>query len=429
MSDTLIKPFSRRQHEFIMRDPSLDKRYTILVGSVRSGKTISLSVKQIAQLCRYKLPANAKRLMIGATRQTLYRNVLLDLETMAGGSRNFSYNQSSGEMWLFGTQWWCVGGKDESSYKNILGTTVGLVVGDEAIEYPESFMAQLFMRMSFKEARAYFTTNPGSPYAYLKASVIDNPAFKDTLEVIPMMLTENPNIDADAKAAIIASQTGVFRERYIEGKWVVASGSIYRDAFSEVHNLFDGEVVVDGRHIKLQDEPAWLRRTGSGSAERWIAVDAGVDHVQTHQEFYDTGDVIYVTREQRWDSRVMNRQKTDAEYVSDLIDFGALSCMTIIPPEAASLRAEAVSRGLWVMPADNAVSEGIHTVSSLLARRKLLISQRGCPELSRRILSYAWDPNAAKLGKEQPLKQNDDDVDCLRYGVHGKIPQWRITGA
>ena len=67
-------------------------------------------------------------------------------------------------------------------------------------------------------------------------------------------------------------------------------------------------------------------------------------------------------------------------------------------------------------------------MSSLLARRKLLVSRDGCPELCKRIPQYGWDPNAAKTGKEQPLKVNDDDVDALRYGVHGKIPTYRVTG-
>ena len=36
---------------------------------------------------------------------------------------------------------------------------------------------------------------------------------------------------------------------------------------------------------------------------------------------------------------------------------------------------------------------------------------------------------AAKLGEDAPVKQNDDAVDALRYGIHGVVPQWRVTGA
>ena len=430
MSDTelIIRPFGAKAHSFIMRDPALDRRYTFLIGSVRSSKTFTLTAKQIVQLNRYPLPPNAKRLMTGATKQTLYRNVLIDLFNIVG-KNNYSYNGQTGELWLFGKQWFCLGAKDDASYRQILGMTIGLAIGDECVEYPKSFMAQLFLRMSPAGARLYGSTNTGNPYCYLKTEVLDNPAMRNDVEVINLNLEDNPNIDETAKRAIIASQTGVFYQRYILAKWVVAEGSIYRDAFSEKHNLFDGTIEEDdGTSYLLPSEPIGLRAAG-GFVDHWFSVDAGVDHVQTHLELYDDGDTIWVVKEQRWDSRREMRQKTDRDYVDDLVAFGAERSQIIVPPEAASLKAEMVQRGLWVTDADNAVKEGIHTVSQLLQLRKLRISKLGCPELAKQIPTYAWDELAAKRGVEQPLKQNDDDVDALRYGVHGKIPQWRISAA
>jgi hypothetical protein len=119
--------------------------------------------------------------------------------------------------------------------------------------------------------------------------------------------------------------------------------------------------------------------------------------------------------------------KTDGQYVDDLIAFGAEKHQIIVPPEAASFKQELIQRGLWVTDANNSVKEGIHTVATLFARRKLRISKRGCPELAKRIPNYAWDDDAAKRGIEQPRKTEDDDCDSLRYGVHGKIPQWRVS--
>ena len=57
-----------------------------------------------------------------------------------------------------------------------------------------------------------------------------------------------------------------------------------------------------------------------------------------------------------------------------------------------------------------------------------MISKTGCPELAKRVPTYAWDEKAAKRGIEQPLKVEDDDCDSMRYGVHKKIPSWRVTG-
>jgi hypothetical protein len=66
-------------------------------------------------------------------------------------------------------------------------------------------------------------------------------------------------------------------------------------------------------------------------------------------------------------------------------------------------------------------------VSSLLATRRLLINVDHCEGLEKKILAYAWDDAARKRGDEEPLKVQDDDVDMLRYGVHSKIPQWRVS--
>lgn len=428
MPEIMMQRFGRKSHEFILRDPKYDKKHTLLVGSVRSSKTFTAHIaKNIVQLTQYELPLNAKRIMSGSTKQTFYRNVILDLQNVVG-KENVHYNSSNGELMLYDKLWFVIGAKDEASYKQILGSTVGLWLGDEVVEYPESFLAQMWMRMSITGSRSYLTTNAGNPHQYLKTDVIDDPGFQKQLEVINFKLADNPNIDATEKANIVASQKGVFKLRYIDNLWVVAEGSIYRDSFSEIGNLFDGIIAIDGKQIPLQPEPVGLRAAG-GHVDHWFSVDAGVDHPQCHLEYYDDGDVVWITREQRWDSRKEMRQKTDEEYVDDLIAFGASKFQIIVPPEALSLKNTLIQKGLWVTDADNSVKDGIHTVSTLLARRKLMISKTGCPELVKRTPNYAWDKNAAKLGKEAPMKVEDDDVDSMRYGVHGKIPIWRVSGA
>lgn len=428
--EAVIKRFGRKAHNFITRPIASEKKYNLLEGSVRSSKTFAVDSKIISQLSWYKLPLNAKRIMTGATKQTFYRNVLLDLFTIAG-KENYSYNSASGELWLFGKQWFVIGAKDEAAYKQILGSTVGLWVGDEVVEYPQSFIAQMFMRMSPPGARAYLTTNPGNPYQYLKTDVIDNPEFASRLEVLHFMLHDNPNISPEDKADIVASQKGVFKLRYIEGLWVVAEGSIYRDSWDEAENCYS----LEGRFNERGD--VWYKprkpglRGDGGYMERWFACDAGVDHPQVYGEFYDDGDTVYLERVWRWDSREHMRQLTDAQYADELIKFmgkDGESCMVLVPPEAASLQAEFRHRNLWVVDADNEVSEGIHTVSTMLSKRMLQINVDCCEGMEKRIPNYAWNEKKAKLGLEEPLKVKDDDVDMLRYGVHGKIPHYRIYG-
>ena len=125
----------------------------------------------------------------------------------------------------------------------------------------------------------------------------------------------------------------------------------------------------------------------------------------------------------------MMQQKTDAQYADYLLRFmGQNGCQVIIPPEAASFSAELGTRGLWVSDANNEVLEGIQCVSGLMAKRKLRIHKHNCPQLVRGIEVYSWDEKAAMRGKEQPLKQDDDACDALRYGCLDKIPLYRYGG-
>lgn len=418
----VMRRFGKKAHSFITRHPSQDRKYTILEGSVRSSKTFTADAKIIRQYSLWDVPG--KRFIAGLSKDTVHRNMLLDLFTIVG-RENYSYNMASGELWLFGKQYFVVGARDEAAYKKILGSTIGLFIGDEIVEFPKSFLAQVWLRMSPDGARFLGTTNPGNPYSYLKADVIDKFS-PDKLECIHFLLNDNPNISVESKADIVASQTGVFKLRYIDGLWVIAEGAIYRDSWNEQENLFDGEVKQGNRTIKLSDEPIGLRAPG-GHVDHWFSIDAGVDHPQVHLEYYDDGDTVWVTREQVWDSKLERKQKTDGEYSADLTAFGAVGFEVRIPPEAASLRAQLLLDGFWVVDADNSVTEGIHTVSTLFSRRKLRISQRGCPRLCKRIPTYAWNEKAGLRGVEEPLKKEDDEPDSLRYGVHGKIPQWRVS--
>jgi PBSX family phage terminase large subunit len=418
----IMRPFGRKAWRFISRSPAQDRKYTIAEGSVRSSKTFMADAKIITQYSQYEVPG--KRFIAGVSKETVHRNMLIDLFSIVG-QENYSYNMSTGELWIFGKQYFVVGARDEASYKKILGATIGLFIGDEIVEFPKSFLAQVWMRMSPDGARFLGTTNPGNPYAYLKAEVIDEFS-PEKLEIIHFTLDDNPNISPEAKRDIIASQTGVFKLRYIDGLWVVAEGSIYRDSWDEQANQFDGVVKAHGKEVPLDPEPIGLRAQG-GHVDHWFSIDAGVDHPQVHLEYYDDGDVIWVTREQVWDSKIERKQKTDGQYSEMLQEFGALGHEVRIPPEAASLRNQLLLDGFWVVDADNAVSEGIHTVSTLLARRKLRISKTGCPRTSKRIPTYAWNDKSALRGVEEPLKKEDDEPDSLRYGVHGKIPIWRVT--
>lgn len=422
--------YGPRLKRFAYRPLEEDKRFSILVGSVRSGKTWSLHPK-ILYACRY--PVGGWRFLTGSSKQSIFTNVLNDLFNLIG-PKHYSYNQQSGLLTLFGTKWMVMGAKDEGSEKFLRGATIGVAVCDELVLMPWGFYEMLQTRLSPAGARLYGTTNPDSPMHPLKVW-LDDPRNAPFVDHMRCTMDDNPNLSDEFKSALKASFTGMFYQRYILGNWVMAEGAIYTDAWGPKG---DEELTYDDAST-----PLGLYNAG-GHVDEWVSVDCGVDHPQIYFKFFDDGDTIWVADQYTWDSRAEMRQKTDGQYADDLVKFMNTeirqrpglpdelvevrnrSCQVIIPPECASFRAELSLRGIWVTEADNEVNEGIQTVAGLMSRRKIRFHRTRCKSGIAKLLTYVWDPKAALRGVEQPLKQDDDPPDCLRYGVHRKIPRWRF---
>ena len=100
-------------------------------------------------------------------------------------------------------------------------------------------------------------------------------------------------------------------------------------------------------------------------------------------------------------------------------------CPVVVDPSAASFIAELQRRGVYVIPGDNDVLDGIRRVGSLLARRMIRVNER-CEGLIGELQSYVWDSKAAlTAGVEKPVKQMDHGPDALRYYVNTCLPKWR----
>lgn len=379
-----------------------------LVGSVRSGKTW-VNHGKIINGCKYDV--GGWRLITGQSKQSIYNNVLNDLFSLIG-PRHYNYNSQTGIARIFGVPWLVMGANDLGSEKILRGLTVGIAVCDELVLMPEMFFDMLVTRMSPPGARLYFTTNPDNPRHWLKKK-IDDKNFRKMLWLLNVTMDDNPNLTEEYKDLIKATMKGLFYQRFILGRWVAAEGAIYRDCWDDV---------------MIYDElPLGLRST---HADRYVSTDCGVVHAQVYGEFFDDGKNLWLDKEYFWDSNKQQKQKTDAEYADDLGKFMGQNnwCQVIVPPEAASFRAECVNRGMWVTDADNKVKGaegGIKSVATAMAKRILRINRR-CVNVLDGIPLYIWDPKASERGEEEPLKQDDDAMDMLRYGIHGKIAPWRL---
>jgi PBSX family phage terminase large subunit len=441
VAEPILLPYGEKAYDVAFTPPWEDARYTILEGSVRSAKTWALIPKIIA-LCKY--PVKGWRIFTGVSKGTIYQNVLNDLFSIIG-NENYGYNRQSGELDLFGTQWLVIGARDEGSEKAVRGLTAGVVVGDELTLLSQTFVKMLFNRMSVAGARAYFTTNPDTPFHWVKTDLLDNKALiaSGDLRVIHFTLDDNPNLPPEYRAQLdrMYPPGSLYHLRFVKGLWVTGEGSIFKDVYSDALLYADEPwTMADGKPGTVT--PRGLRDPGT-IVERAIAVDCGVDHVQVYGDVIDDGTTLWFDREYWWDSRVTGRQKTNRQYADDLEEFTkkAPGAKVILPPECASFAEELTQKGMWHCDADNEVLDGIKNVATMMALRRIRFRRapegytydggnpfhEHCGETIKQLQTYVWDPKARLRGVEQPLKSKDDGPDMVRYKVKTDIPAWRIA--
>lgn len=425
--------FSQKSVRFIRNHPRKDAFFTILEGAVRSSKTWTMIPKirgirktEYSPACiglnDYNVPGD--RVLFGVSKETIYNNVLNQLFDFIG-TKNYSYNRQNGELWMKSLhynkwrRWSVVGAKDEGSEKYIRGRTVGIAYGDELTLIPKSFLDMMVSRMSDSGARLYGTTNPDSPYHYLYTDYITDEGKLKAGLVNPIHFTMNDNLSltSDVRARYEKLYKGVFYERYILGLWRIAEGAIYKDAFDD-SNLYNDDT-----------KPTGLLAPG-GFVEMFMPVDYGTGNPTVFLQVVDDGNTYWIENEYYYDSREVGVQKTDSQYVDDFKKYQALwDCVgiqAIVDPSAASLKAEMTMQGVWHCDAENEVIDGIRSVSTLLAKKKIRIHER-CVKLRAELATYSWDKKKQKIGEDAPIKQNDHAPDALRYFVQTKVPAWRIA--
>ena len=397
----------------ILKFPYTSYDALICDGAVRSGKTSIMSLSfvlwamdqfdhQSFAICG-KSVGSVERNVVEPLRGVVYMQSQYHLAyNRSGHMLTISRGRKTNRFYLFG-------GKDESSYMLIQGITLAGVLLDEVALMPRSFVEQALARCSVKGSKFWFNCNPENPMHWFRQEWLLKLEKHNALH-LHFTMDDNPGLDEATKARYKSTWSGVFYRRYILGEWAMSEGVVY-DSFSTSENVYrDAEKPVDME---------WR-------STRTIACDYGTTNPTRFLEIFDDGETIWVDREYSWDSRKEYRQKTDREYADDLMEFmGKSQCAVIVDPSAASFIAELQSRGVYVIPANNAVLDGIRRTSALIQKRVIKVNE-GCACLVAEMGTYVWDEKSSKRGEEKPVKENDHSQDALRYYVNS-LPEWRIT--
>ena len=373
-----------------------DKDAIICDGSIRSSKTVSMSIGFILWSCSC---FNGKTFAIcGKTIESLRRNVITQLPTLFEGLCKITERKSENLMVvsLDGrvNKYYLFGGKDEGSAALIQGMTLAGVMFDEVALMPRSFVEQALARCSVEGSKFWFNCNPDSPEHWFYKEWIQKHKEKNAL-YLHFTMKDNNSLSEKVKKRYENMYSGVFYDRFIRGLWVVAEGLVY--------DFFQSKKETIIKTVDMNDYN-----------EFYVSIDYGTINPCSMGLWGVNSEGAARIKESYFDSRKEGRQRTDEEHYQALVELVEDLPITrvIVDPSAASF-IECIRRhGEYrVKPAINSVIDGIRITSSLLNAGMIRIDP-SCKDCIREFGLYRWDE---KKTADTVLKENDHAMDEVRY--------------
>lgn len=396
-----FKPFSKKQLKVLSwwaADGVKDKYDAIIAdGSVRSGKTVCMSISFIFWLMRNFSSCNFA--ICGKTVGSCRRNVITPLLGMINSryqiKDKISENKIEIQKGNVKNYIYVFGGKDESSQALIQGVTLAGVLFDEVALMPRSFVEQALARCSVEGARFFFNCNPEHPNHWFYKEWIQKAEEKKALR-LKFLMDDNPSLSQKTKERYYNLYTGTFFRRFILGEWVIAEGLVYQQFNNHI-----GDHLWKGSESELKG--------------RWfISVDYGTVNPCSMGLWCLYCGVATRVKESYYDSREEGRSRTDEEHYAELVKLAGDHYIEaiIVDPSAASFHEVILRHGKYtVLKGINDVINGIRVTDGMLAAGIIRIGAQ-CHSSIKEFGMYRWNEKATK---DEVIKENDHAMDDIRY--------------
>lgn len=365
-------------------------RWNFKCGATRSGKTY-MDYFLIPRRLLDRKGKDGLNVIMGNTRETIRRNIIMPMQSIYGIRRVGNIRSGDNTCKMFGETVYCLGADNIAHADRIRGTSIKYCYGDEVATWSPEVFDMLKSRLDKSYSQFDGALNPQSPNHWLK-QFLDSDA-----DIYQQHYTifDNPFLPPEFVDNLCKEYAGtVYYQRYIMGEWALAEGLIYP------------------MYADAIEAP-------QGTPEQSVlSIDYGTMNAFAALLFQQYGDTWYCVDEYYYSGRDEGAQKTDEEYGQALDNFTQgigdeyYKLKTIIDPSAASFIALLRKKGKYrVIPADNAVLDGIRETATCLQTGKIKISPK-CKNTIKEMQGYVWDSDA---NEDKPIKVNDHACDALRY--------------
>ena len=212
--------FSRMQRDFWRE---CKHRWNVKTGATRSGKTY----QDYFLIPKRLLAVEGKEglnVILGNTRETIRRNVLLPMQSMYGADYVGNL-RADNSVEMFGQKVFCLGADNVNRVDKLRGSSVKYCYGDEVTTWHPDVFDMLKSRLDKPYSIFDGTCNPDNPRHWFKQFLESNADIYQQAYTID----DNPFLDPVFVENLKREYSGtVLYDRYILGLWVAAEGVIYR---------------------------------------------------------------------------------------------------------------------------------------------------------------------------------------------------------
>lgn len=234
---------SKKQKEYWN---NANHRWGIKTGATRAGKTY-MDYFLIPKRLLAVEGKEGLNVILGNTRETIRRNILLPMQNMYG-AEYVGNLRADNSVEMFGQRVFCLGADNVNHVNKLRGASIKYCYGDEITTWHPDVFEMLKSRLDKPYSVFDGTCNPADPQHWFK-EFLDSDA-----DIFQQAYTidDNPYLDKSFVENLKKEYSGtVLYDRYILGMWVASEGALfttYPEYTDDKSLLYDGIAHIDAAY-------------------------------------------------------------------------------------------------------------------------------------------------------------------------------------